>query len=296
MRRIFLKSLHFLLLLAMFSSVSAENWSFQEALEHSRHLSVTIPTPEPDGRIQTLNRNGGVAPSIDYATKQFIAFGKNKTVLEVGGAYGLVMSQVLKKYPNTIYHINDLDKRHLALAANYLLNKKKINQERLENQTRFISGDFMDVILKDSYDAILISRVLHFMSPIQLSKTIDKLYDTLKPGGRVYVLAITPYVNRYKHFIPEYEKRLLAEDPYPGYVSSLYTWLNKSVTSASQQNKISDKPFMFLDDRVLRRLFSKKSFRILECKTKSMPYYSDSWTLDGRENVILIAEKPANKG
>ena len=53
------------------------------------------------------------------------------------------------------------------------------------------------------------------------------MYRALLPGGRVYVVAITPYVKRYKSFIPEYHKRLKQGMEYPGYVTSLYDWLDE---------------------------------------------------------------------
>lgn len=277
------------LFLSLTSSVYAENFSLKDLVQKHQNFELTMPTPEPDGRIQTLNRKGAASPALDYATSSFIKFAQNKKVLEVGGAYGFVMYEVLKNYPETVYHINDLDERHLYLSANNLQNQQ-IPLKILENQTRFISGNIANIDIKDRYDAILIARVLHFMNPEELDKTISNLYKTLKPGGRVYAVAITPYVKRFQSFIPEYEKRLREQVLYPGYAKSLYDWLNEN-TNSSQQKEVSDKPFMFLDDIILTKLFTQKGFKIIECRVTALSYHSEEWSLDGRENVILIAEK-----
>lgn len=279
----------------MILSISAVSYAFEEinfndAINQYENLDIKMPESEPDGRTQTLNKKGATSPLLDNATLSFIEFGKNKKVLEVGGAYGLVMSKMLKQYPDTTYHINDLDKRHLLIAANYLKNQE-ISEKILKNKTSFIVGDSAEMHYENEYDAILVARVLHFMNPDELNKTVNNLYNALKPGGRVYVIAITPYVKRYRNFIEEYEKRVARKEEYPGFVRSLNDWLNEDAISINQKKQISSKPFMFLDDKVLSRLFDERGFSVIECKTQGLKYKSDSWSLDGRENVILIAEK-----
>ena len=277
----------FLFLFAL--QANAKTYSFNEAIAEYTKRELVQPKPENDGRIQTLNRKGAASPGFDEATTEFIKFAKNKKVLEIGGAYGQVMLETLGKYKDTIYHLNDLHADHLFIAAHNL----KTSQVKIVTQNiEFIEGDIAQGLhVANKYDAILIARVLHFFNPEQLDKTLNNIKFMLKPGGRVYVIAITPYTKRYEKFIPEYEKRLASNEEFPGYVQSLYDWLNKDVTSKDQIVKISDEPFMFLDDVVLRRLFKKHGYKVITCKTRPLSYKSASWSLDGRENVVLIAEK-----
>ena len=88
--------------------VIAEEYSINQATEEYIRLGLKIPTKERDGRVQTLNRKGAMSPGFDQITKDFIEFAKNKKVLEIGGAYGSVMIETLKRYPGTIYHLNVL--------------------------------------------------------------------------------------------------------------------------------------------------------------------------------------------
>lgn len=275
---------------------SAANFTFHQALENFYKLKPNIPAQESDGRMQTLNRKGETSPNFDYATLSFLDYAQNKRVLEIGGAYGNVMLEALRRSPTTVYHLNDLDERHLSIAAYRLQKKieqKKICTDGLEN-IEFIYGDITTESwkVKEAYDAILMARVIHFLTPTQIEQALTNLYASLKSGGRVFITSITPYVKRYKQFIPEYESRLKAGDPYPGFVTDLRKYVNNDGTTQKQIANISDGQFMFLDVTVLTRLFTKAGFKVLECSFKPLSYKSDSWALDGRENVILIAEKP----
>ncbi|WP_417904914.1 class I SAM-dependent methyltransferase [Candidatus Tisiphia endosymbiont of Micropterix aruncella] len=271
----------------------AAEYSFKEAINKYYDLKLLQPKEEDDGRIQTLNKKGAMSPRLDEVTKKFIEFSKNRTVLEIGGAYGKAMIETLKKQYNVIYHLNDLDERHLFIAA-YNIETLKLNQSTLD-KIKFISGDITSTFKTgDKYDAILIARVLHFFSPEQLDNAVANIFSLLKDRGRVYVLAITPYVKRFESFIPEYEKRVLNKEPFPGYVQSLKDWVNIPVTNSNQLASIRDEPFMFLDQNVLTSIFKKHNFRIIGCKVVGLEYKSKSWSLDGRENVILIAEKLSN--
>jgi len=270
-------------------------FNIEEALEQCSKQGLGIPLPESDYRIQTLNRRGATSPVLDRLTLEFMEFSKYKRVLEIGGAYGKVMIEVLKKHPNTVYHLNDIEEKHLFIAANEAI-LQKIEESALKN-IRLLAFDISektdveehDIIEK--YDAILVARVLHFLSPFQITIAIKNLYNMLKSEGRVYVIAVSPYVKRYESFIPEYERRLANNEQFPGYVESLQKWLNKDVTSASQIASISEGPFMFFDKNFLETIFQKNNFKIKKCEFMELGYYSTSWSLDDREYVTLVAEK-----
>lgn len=284
------------LCVSIYPIFSAASFTFHQALESFYKLQPSLPNAESDGRTPTLNKKGATSPTFDYVTLEFLKFAKSKRVLEIGGAYGSVMLEALRRDSSTIYHLNDLDERHLSIAAFRLQEKidhREICMEGLEN-VRFISGDITGPSwnIKKPYDAILMARVIHFLTPTQINQALTNLYTSLKSGGRVFIIAMTPYVNRYKPFISEYERRLKTGNDYPGFVENLRPYVNKAVTTPNQINSISDGHFMFLDDVVLSKLFSKSGFKVLESKLMPLSYKSDSWTLDGRENVILIAEKP----
>lgn len=276
--------------------VDATVLSYADALVGYDKESLKIPEPEVDGRIQTLNKKGGVTAKFDYATIEFLKFAEGKVVLEIGGAYGKVMLAALKRNKATQYTLSDLEIRHLYIAAKIL--QGKINQNRLPpnsaDRVKFVQADITNAQnLKNfgTYEAILVGRVLNYLTPDQLEITVKHLFLLMKPGGHIFVVAGTPYVNRYKKFIPQYEQRIKDKEENPGFVKSLLEYVNTEVTTPEQIKNISREPFFFLDDKVLRAVFERNGFKVIECKMMPLSYKSKSWGLDGRENVILIAEK-----
>jgi SAM-dependent methyltransferase len=283
--------------------VSDQVFTYVEALAKCDELNLKPQTPEADGRIQTLNKKGAVTAKPDYATLEFLKYAKGKSVLEIGGAYGSVMLTALHQSKDTKYTLSDLDERHLFIASKRLA--EEIQESKLSsgskldsdstNQVQFIQADItkaQDINNIGTYEAILVGRVLHYLTPEQLEMTVKHLFLLLKPAGRVFIVAITPYVKRYENFIPEYERRVAAGEANPGFVQSLRAYLNSNVTTQEQRDNIADEPFFFLDDKVLRSAFENNGFRVIECKMMPLSYKSTSWELDKRENVILIAEKP----
>ncbi|MFY7843024.1 MAG: class I SAM-dependent methyltransferase [Rhabdochlamydiaceae bacterium] len=266
------------------------HYSFSEALFSYRFIKERYPDPDEDGRVRTLNKKGAMFLLPDPATEEFIARAPGKKVLEIGGAYGQVMQKVIEKKKTTIYHLNDLDHRHLFIAAKGLYDRF----EEILTTTKFIKADITkdELLPEGGYDMILVARVLHFFSPSQLKKAIKKIYKLLKPGGSVHGIALTPYVGCYKRFIPEYEKRKNQGFLFPGYVASLASWFNGEGQTALQKNCNPKGPFMFLDDAVLSRVFTEEGFMNIRAEMVPTPCPSICWALDHRENVVVYAQKP----
>ena len=64
----------------------AGEYTFKQALENCS--SLTLPIAEEDGRIRTLNKKGSMFQIKDMASESFLASISEKTVLEIGAAYG----------------------------------------------------------------------------------------------------------------------------------------------------------------------------------------------------------------
>lgn len=267
----------------------------EQMVKYAEKHNLSLPKPLLDGRIQTLNKMGAMSPELDWITKDFIRYAsrKNRKVFEVGPAYGLVSVLGALKAGNQNYTANDLDKRHLGILALEIKNKCP----KFSSYIKFIDGDYPnDINLPDEeFDAILISRVLHFFSPYEIEKTLADFYRILKPGGRVYTMAITPYVKRFAPFIPEYEQNFDNGADYPGFVKSLVPYADPVVTTKKQMENLHKGHFMFLDARVLSKALKKAGFEIKLAKNTPLQYVSKTWQYDGRENVGVIAVKPLLK-
>jgi len=90
--------------------------SYEEAVTKAKQYGLKLPSSERDGRILTLNQKGVMAPTFDLIIQDFLKDIQGKKVLEIGAAYGNVLLEGLKK-ECTHYTVNDLDLRHLMIAA-----------------------------------------------------------------------------------------------------------------------------------------------------------------------------------
>ena len=146
-------------------------------------------------------------------------------------------------------------------------------------------------ISNPEFDAILIARVAHFFSPTKLEASINKFYEILNPSGCVYLVGITPYVNRFSSFIPEYEQSIKDKQAWPGYVTNLQLYANRNFTPDNVYANLKDKEFHFLSSALLRELFESKGFNVSYVNEFPINYDSIEWSYDGRENVGIIACK-----
>lgn len=102
----------------------------------------------------------------------------------------------------------------------------------------------------------------------------------------MFAVAGTPYAANISGFLPEFERRLRAGDPWPGEVVDPERY--------SEHPTICELPgyIHLLDDERLRSAFEGAGFEV-ECavmyKRDGLPDYL---RYDGRENAAVIARKP----
>jgi SAM-dependent methyltransferase len=110
-------------------------------------------------------------------------------VFEMGGAYGYHSASLVGPgSARTEVYYNDMEPRHAALAARMQWSNPErgghwfVNVSKVPNCT----------LPADSFDAATAFLVLHFMSGSEIERTLDQLYASLVPGGRVYLQATAP--------------------------------------------------------------------------------------------------------
>lgn len=270
--------------------LNAKELNSKEAAQQAVQENLKMPKPDPDGRISTLNKMGAMSPDLDAVSKLFVAASKvlDAKVLEIGAGYGLACQESLKA-GCTNYTAVDLDDRHLKLLAK---NVKDVDASYL-NSVKLISGSFPTEtdIPSNHYDAILMARVLHFMTPQEISASLAKAYDALKPGASVYVVLLTPYVKGYASFIPEFQRRIDEGVEFPGFVENKKDYADKKIIPPSVYSNLGGH-FYFFDVKTAQTFFEKAGFIVEKSEYAPLPYKSDIWQLDGRENVLLVAKKP----
>jgi len=110
-------------------------------------------------------------------------------VFEMGGAYGLHgASLVGPGHPGTDVYYNDMEPRHAALAARMELSKPELGRNWFVNVSKVPNC----TLPANFFDAATAFLVFHFMSGGEIERTLDQLYASLVPGGRVYLQATAP--------------------------------------------------------------------------------------------------------
>ncbi len=191
-------------------------------------------------------------------------------VLDIGAAYGIASIAALDTGAFVV--ANDLDESHL---------------EELPNHSRLTlkPGKFPRFLhFEDSsFDAVHASNVFHFLTGNQLVAGFRAIARWLRPGGKVFVQAATPWQAPFAGFLPEYERRISEGVKWPGYVARLGEFVTH------RQFGQMPREIHLLEDRVLRRLAEDAGLTVERVWLYRRPDLPVSIQLDGRESVALIA-------
>jgi ubiquinone/menaquinone biosynthesis C-methylase UbiE len=131
-------------------------------------------------------------------------------MLEIGVGYGHIVLEVLKKGARVI--AVDVSQEQLEIiksrvAAGWLPGLEVIRAE-------FPEG--LD-LHAESIDGVLISRLFHFFSGERIRDSLRKVYEWLKAGGKVFIVADSVYRTIFKELIPLYEKSVADGVEWPGW-------------------------------------------------------------------------------
>ena len=232
--------------------------------------------------VKTLNKKGPCSSYIDEYGKQFIQYAAQQKapVLELGAAYGFVAIEALKAGATLI--ANDLEPRHLNI-----LYKNTPNECR--SRLTLLPGEFPNAINlpNESIAGCYISHMLGYLALDDLLIGFMKLYQWLKPGALLFILSSSPYRAVYKDLIPLYEQRVREHQQWPGYFTDIKQLISGKLARYAAANTLH-----FIDDKVLSRELKRVGFIIKEAKLYPRKDLSKKVTFDGREGVIVIAQKP----
>lgn len=243
---------------------------------------IQIPEPESNGLfIKTLNSQGYMTTKLDKISNEFVEFckeGQEKKlkVLDIGAAYGVASVKALEMGA-TVY-INDLDPDQLYIAH---------SSTGFSDKAEPLPGNFLEeLVFEENYfDAILICRVLHFLTGNEIERALEKMKYWLKPNGKIFAVVETPFLSNWKTFLPIYIQRKMAGEAFPGEIHNTYEF-------EKNRTKAMPKFIHFLDDDILRKLLVNSGFNItkVEYINRKDEFPSDI-ILDGKESVGAIAVK-----
>ena len=229
--------------------------------------------------IPTLNKYGFMFNKPDPYSQKFIEFVINKQgmVLDIGVAFGNTTVAALKAGAYVI--ANDLDYRHLNILYSNL-------EPYLRAKLLLKPGHFPDEfeLPENILEAVLASGVLHYIRAEKLEYSIQKIYKSLKKGGRLYLFQSTPFSGAFKNFLNTYSERVQLNSQWPGVMENSWSY-------ALHLRHQIPKYMNLFDYTMTTRILEKAGFNIIDIKYVSMTDYPDEIRHLGQEYIGAIAEK-----
>jgi len=237
-----------------------------------------LPNMEP-----TLNGTGFMFKILDEFADDFIHFAgqAEDSVLDLGCAYGVATIAALEG--GATVTACDLEQQHLDILV-------ENTPEKLRAKLTCVAGELPSGVTfpEDSFSAILCSRVLHFLDGSAIDASVRHMYSWLKPGGRLYLVADTPY-GIWRKLIPSFEYKKEKNERWPGLMIGLENYL----PSVPQDRPIDGPPFMnLLDPELLTRICTDAGFTVRRASFIDRSDFTGLGKMDGRENAGISAVKP----
>lgn len=208
--------------------------------------------------------------------------------MEIGSCFGKIANIALSRNNSLTYIANDACPGHLAEMNKYL-------PVTISKNLRAIPGFFHEIFgqIPIRVDAVLASKVLHFLSPQNLHQTFKGLEKKVASGGKVFALTVTPFMGGY-NIDDDYQKRLSSGDHFPGWFEQPYKYLNKSDVSEAVYSQNLNQAMHFYTTEFFRDFLSDYAFTIDLLKYFPLNYHSDTWSRNGRENLGMILTKSSD--
>ena len=183
-------------------------------------LKSAMPV-DTKGIVPTLNRTGIMLETLTPCSQSFAEYAGQceGEVLDIGCAYGVATVAALEQGARVL--AMDMAQPHLDILAERI---RKEAKHRLVTQKGLLPDiDFEE----ERFGAIHASRVIHFLTPEDVQKSLQKMYRWLQPGGKLFLVSDSPYVGYWASKASEYEARKAAGDLWPGYIDDVSKYFNK---------------------------------------------------------------------
>jgi SAM-dependent methyltransferase len=234
------------------------------------------------GVIPTLNRRGHTSKTPNEYSDAFIEFAGAATapVVDIGAAFGVCTLPALAAGATVI--ACDIAAAHLDRLAASCPPEHRPRLVPIVSQfpaePRLAAG---------SVDGVHAANLLNYLRGEEIVQAAEVIFRWLRPGGRVFTISGTPYAANIREFIPLYEQRKSEGSEWPGEARDLH--------EVCSHPSVGDLPdfLHLLDDHVLIRSFIAAGFVIERAEMYERAGLPDYLRWDGRENVGLVARKPA---
>ncbi|MCD9015965.1 chorismate lyase [Parachryseolinea silvisoli] len=232
--------------------------------------------------ISTQNKRGFTYTLTSFG-KAFVNAASKAThpVMDIGAAYGVATLPALLTGARVV--AVDIEESHLQAIHNTV-------GDVLQPHLKTMRGRFPHFDMEnESLSAVYMSQVLPFLNGDEIEAGARKVYDWLIPGGEVFIVSFTPYIDHVKAFIPVYEERRREGVRWAGYIDDVAHYSHDPAIYSHLPNQIHH-----VDADDLTWAFQNAGFTIREVR-----YFGEEEgelpsgiRMDGRERVGLVAVKP----
>ncbi|NND54823.1 MAG: class I SAM-dependent methyltransferase [Gammaproteobacteria bacterium] len=241
-----------------------------------------MPKQWVDGLVPTMNDKGFMFEVIDDYAEAFIRFAGDSPdeAVEIGCAYGVATLAALRAGAKIT--ACDMEPRHLEVLAS------RAPEALRENLTTH-AGTLPDIDLPEAhFGSLLCSRVLHFLPGDEIDQSVRNMYRWLKPGGRLFLVADTPF-GIWRKFIPTWDENKANDERWPGMMVPPVKYLPYEPSDEDVGPPVMN----LLDPDLLQRTAEEAGFVVERCSYINRDDFKGLGSMDGRENCGLEAVKPA---
>ncbi len=243
-----------------------------------------IKTHNPFGGFTTVPCDSFSQRFIEHAVQAAKDGGE---VLEIGAAFGAATLDAIAR--GATVFCNDIDPENLAVVRNRFTEMSTDTKPSITGDDKklvLIPGEFPTELAglpKNSFDAILICRVLHFFPGKKIEESLKQMAKLLVPGGKIYIVCETPYLKNWQRFIPEFNDRVKCGVEWPGELTNPADY-ESSGRAASLPAFVH-----WITKEILERSLVRTGFVVADAAyINRQGQFPDDLLLHGKESVGVI--------
>jgi 2-polyprenyl-3-methyl-5-hydroxy-6-metoxy-1,4-benzoquinol methylase len=198
-------------------------------------------------------------------------------VLDIGPGLGVGTLPLLEANARVI--ALDIEKSHLSAI------RREAESRAVSHRLSTIAERFPANLQFDQLDAIHCSNVLHFLPGTEIEIGATRMYEWLKPGGKVFLQVGTIFAGHIKRLLPFFEEKRRNGVKWAGETQRARDFVAAEVRDATPH-------FMnYLDAPVLLEAYQSVGFHIEREWYYTRTGLPEMFRRDGREHFGMIAVK-----